>query len=744
MKRYLLILFLLLGLKNYATHIVGGEMIYDFLGKDANGDDIYRITLKIYRDCLNGQADFDGFQSNAYLTVMDASGVLFGQGRFIIGTPVVKQIPPTINSPCVQTPNSVCVEEGVYTYTLNLPPKTGGYYVIYQRCCRNNSILNVVQPGAQGSTYFAKIPGPEEAAGNSSPRFNKFPPIFLCGDISFFFDHAATDPDGDDLVYSFSTPYNGLDGCCPVLFSSPNGSACANPPSACPDFAPAPPYLPLSFVPPYSYTYPIASNPSLSIDPVTGKLTGKPNQQGQYVVCICAKEYRNGILIGIHYRDFQFNIVPCVVQVIADMQEQEKKCSGNTVNFFNQSQSNQGSLTFHWDFGVPNLTSDTSNLFNPSFTYQDTGKYTVTLIGNPGKPCSDTVRKDFYIYPPLKLSLPHSPEQCVKNNSFTFSVTGTHMNAATFAWDFTSKATPSNSSVKNAGPVVFSEPGKYTVKLLAKQLTCRDSCIDTIHVLKRPESKMGTLEYKYCDPATIRFVSLSESEDPLTYYWNFSNNKTSTLKEPEILFTPAGTYYAQLTIYSKGICNDTSYSAVSTVSVFPVPVSAFSLTPTQTTIFDPIIFIKSKASDAIHYSYSFGDGTSDEFANGYHIYQDPGNYVITQYVTNGYECTDSSSQVVTILPEYRFWIPDAFSPDGNDVNEIFMPIAFGIDHYQFEIFDRWGRLIFKTSDPHEGWNGMYKGEVCKQDVYVWRIEFRNVVDGRHELRCGHVTLIKSL
>jgi gliding motility-associated-like protein len=263
-------------------------------------------------------------------------------------------------------------------------------------------------------------------------------------------------------------------------------------------------------------------------------------------------------------------------------------------------------------------------------------------------------------------------------------------------------------------------------------------------VIKRPEARMATTDYQYCEPASIKFSSVSESEDPLTYYWNFSNDKTSTLKEPEIIFNKAGTYYAQLTIYSKGTCNDTSYSAVNTVSVFPVPVSAFSLTPAQTSVFDPIITIKSHASDAIHYSYTFGDGTSGQFANGYHIYHDPGNYVITQYVTNAYDCIDSSSQVVTILPEYRFWIPDAFSPDGNDVNEVFMPIAIGVDKYEFEIFDRWGTRLFKTSDPMEGWNGTYRGQVCKQDVYIWRITFRNVIDGRRELRCGHVTLIKSL
>src|SRR5438477_11254044 len=98
---------LFLSIRVLATHIVGGEMYYDYLGNDQ-----YRITLKIYRDCFNGQAPFD---DSPIITIRQSNGTL--TGRFGMGDLVITNIQPVINTNCIQAPNTVCVEEGVYTYT---------------------------------------------------------------------------------------------------------------------------------------------------------------------------------------------------------------------------------------------------------------------------------------------------------------------------------------------------------------------------------------------------------------------------------------------------------------------------------------------------------------------------------------------------------------------------------------------------------------------------------------------------
>lgn len=728
---FFILLFLAFRMQVFSYHIVGGEIIYDYLG----GND-YKITLKVYRDCFSQGAAFDGMPNPgsggitpALLTLYSADTLI---GAYDIGTPVITNIPPTINNPCVQAPGGICVEEGVYTYTLNLPPRAGGYYLIYQRCCRNSSILNLTAPNTQGATYYTFIPGPETVAVNSSPRYKNFPPIFICNNLSFTFDHSATDPNNDQLVYSLCPPFQGLDQGCPALGGG-----------GCPTVAPPPPFQNVSFTSPYTGSYPIASNPAFSINPITGILTGKPNTLGQFVVGVCVREYRNNVLINTHYRDFQFNVVSCIVQVASIFADQIEKCEGSAITFTNQSFGNIGALTYAWDFGVPGLSSDSSSAVNPTYTYQDTGKYTVTLIANPNKPCSDTIQKTVYIYPPLDIKFPSNANQCLRGNSFTFSTQGGYMPQATFQWNFTSAATPSSSIVKNPTNIIFNQPGKYFVKLIAKQLTCIDSFIDSVRIIPRPISKINNLPVSLCDPGKVAFSNGSSSVLPLSYFWLFSNGNTSTDFQPVQVFSPPGVYSASLIVTTSGLCVDTSLSVINNITINPTPKAGFTFSPRVTTIFDPeIMFTDSSSSDVTTWQYDFGDGGTSSFMNEKHIYQEYGDYVITQTVTNQFGCSDTISDVVKILPEFRFWIPNCFTPDANLINDNFMPIAIGIINYEFDIFDRWGEKIFSTKNPIEGWNGFYKGKECKEDTYVWRIVFKNVVTYKDEIHYGHVTLLK--
>ena len=746
MKKVLFIFICFFVLKVSATHIVGGEIIYDDLG---GGN--YRITLKVYRDC-NSTAPFNGIAPStpAYLTVYDAAQNFIG--LYDIGVPVVTSVPPTINSPCILTPNTVCVEQGVYTHTLNLPPFTGGYYVIYQVSYRNVSILNIVNPGSMGATYYTHIPGPEEAATNNSPRFSNLPPIFICNNLKFTFDHSATDPDGDQLVYSICTPYQGMDACCPSLFATPSSANpnCISPPSACPTENAPPPYTPVIFQSPYTSSYPIASNPAFSINPSTGMFSGTPNVNGQWVFNICIQEFRGAQLLNTHYREFQVNVVTCsltvqsVINDLGNITGANVQCQGLKIDFVNQSANNSNAPAYHWDFGVIPISNDTSNLVNPSYTYPDTGTYVVTLISNPGKPCSDTAKKLIYAYPALKINFNDPGAQCLKNNSFNFSVQGAFLPSTTYTWSFGANATPSISTANNPTNIVFNQSGFIPIILYAKQYACRDTFSDTIHVIPRPEAKINNLPTILCDPATVAFSNGSSSELPLKYFWQFSNGNTSTLFEPTQIFTPVGVYGVSLTVITTSVCADTNMVSITNVTVNPKPYAGFTFSPQVTTIFDPQISINSTASwDVLYWQYQFGDGTSSSFPFENHTYQEYGDYLISQMVTNKYGCVDKIEQLVKILPEYRFWVPNAFTPDDNLLNDYFLPIAIGVINYEFDVFDRWGEKLFSTKNPKQGWNGFYKGNECEQGIYVWRITCKNVVNEKVEVHYGHFSLLKN-
>lgn len=708
-KHFLTTLFVVACITNsYSTHIVGGELFYDYLGNNK-----YKVTLKLYRDCLNGQPNFGGLgEGEAILNVLDGNKDLAYQ--FLLGTPVVSNVPANTNNPCMKAPVGVCVEEGVYTKTISLPPIPGGYYLIYETCCRNNSILNLVSPGSQGSTYQTFIPGPEMAPYNSSPRFDTYPSLYICNGKPLNFDHSAIDPDGDSLVYSLQSAYDGMSNNQFVTYKNP-----------------------------YNGQYPMASNPPLAINPASGNLSGTPNLFGQWVVCVEVKEYRNGILLNTHYRDFQYNVISCLLTVIPDMANQPSKCMGNTISFQNQSYSNFG-MTYLWNFGVTSASNDTSNVANPTYTFADTGKYVVTLVINPRLSCADSVKKTIYVYPKFdpKFNIP-TGLQCIKSNSLQFNISGIYGANATFTSYFGATASP-NISGLTTNTVVYPTPGIYPIKIYGKQFICSDSLIDTLKVIDRPIAKINNLPTSVCDPGVVTFSNGSFSDYACQNLWQISNGTTYYEQEPTHIFTPPGNYSVSLTLIRSGACPDTVSTPVYNVTVFPSPNAEFIVTPSVTTIFDPEISFESSAFGSVTNSlYDFGDGYSSNYMNDKHIYHAPGTYVVKQTVTNIYNCKDEKTKIIEVLPEFRFWVPNAFTPGFDNLNDVFKPVTIGVSNYKMEIFDRFGEKLFTTVELNQGWNGTYNGEPCKQDVYAWKARYKNEVTGKIIIETGHVSLFNQ-
>lgn len=746
MKTYLLLIFIFFFKLGIATHIVGGEIYYDNLGGNN-----YKIHMKVYRDCIS--ALYPPFDDPAIITVYDASSNLIT--TLSLASPIITIVPPSNNSPCSPaTSGIVCVEEAIYQGVINLPPKVGGYYIVYQRCCRNGTILNLIVPGSVGATYWEHIPGPEVVAVNNSPRFTKRPSTYICANIPIAFNHAATDPDGDSLVYSLCTPFTGLDACCPIITIPASGVTssgfCVSPPSFCPSACTPPPYMSVPFAVPYSASYPLSSSPAININSTTGFLNGVPNILGQWVVGVCVSEYRAGVLIGTHHRDFQFNVISCPAVVVADINSQTASgpagagyCNGFVITYENNSYN---ATSYFWDFGDPLVTSDTSYAFNPTYTFNTPGTYTVTLIVNPGSACSDTAYQVFIIKPLLKPDFLEPTGQCFSVNSFNFVGAGLFQGTGTFAWNFGPNATPSAASTVSVNNVVFNAPGTYTVSFTVAENGCIATAIKTITVYQDPKAGIGPFIGNGCNPFTITFLNTSTASSTMNYTWVFSDGTTSNELNPTHTFSPPGIYSASLTLITTEKCIDTSLvSAVNSITVNPSPLAGFTATPTLTTIFDPDISFFNTATSLgiVSWYYDFADGTNSNLINPLHTYATWGDFYVFQTVTNNFGCPNTVSLLVRILPEFRFWIPNAFTPaNGDGMNDIFKPKVIGVTDYVFMIFNRWGDQIYKTNDTEAGWNGTFKGKPSPIDVYVWKCEFKNVVSNEYESHIGHVTIVR--
>jgi gliding motility-associated-like protein len=716
-----------------ATHIVGGEIYYDY-----QGGDNYRITLKVYRDCYNGQPPYD---NPAYIFIFNNTGSLVDS--IPVTFPGSRRLPPIINSLCFSAPLDICVEEAVYTKVVHLLPAVGGYDITYQRCCRNNAILNLTDAGNTGSTYLAHIPDPSLAIGNSCPHFKQFPPLFICANNPLIFDHSAIDPDGDSLVYYFDNAYDGASSCCPILGPGA-GSTCG---TTCPVIPPAPPCVSVNYIAPYNGKYPLSSAPALAIDPHTGLITGTPNMIGRWVVAVCCSEYRHGKLLSTNKRDFQFNVTPCPPIPVSSVPAQKQFCFGDTVSFINNSVN---STSYLWNFGDSNAGSDTSSLLSPMHIYSDSGVYHVTLICNPGTPCADTGHTTFYIYPLLKPSFAHPDPQCITGNHFNFAAGGHFMGNGSFLWTFGSKANPDTSSQKNPTGIQYSSSGSFPITLNISENGCQHTYTDTVLVLAPPSLTASLQSFKGCAPLTANF--LAPPVDPLlnpTFMWSFGDGVKDNTPNPIHTYTQPGSYNLGLIINTSKVCIDTfRYNRVPAITVYPLPEASFKADSISVMVTNPSLLFTNlgkPADSVLACVWNFGDGTvlHNCYDSIRHVFPEKdGYYQVYEMVTNRYGCIDTMHLQIDVYPVYAYWVPNAFTPNGDGLNDIFKPVIQGVEKYRFYIFNRWGELIYESDDTEAGWNGTYKGNKCQIDVYVWKVDFMNKVSRRNEHYIGRVSLVR--
>jgi gliding motility-associated-like protein len=492
----------------------------------------------------------------------------------------------------------------------------------------------------------------------------------------------------------------------------------------------------------YNSSYPMASNPAIQIDANTGILTVTPSQIGQYVVAVCVKEYRNGQLLSINKRDFQFNVVNCTSNILAAIPGQTNYCLGRNVTFSNNSIN---SSFYHWDFGVLNIDYDTSNLETPNFVYSDTGTYLITLIANPGWPCADTASVLYKITDILDAAIPPQISQCLNGNNFNFTASGQFPSYSTFAWNFGPNATPQTSTQPNPTNVKFNIPDTFKVYLAIEATGCYS--YDSINVITyqnpkalfNPEPKTG------CTPYLVNFKDSSSFAFGLSHYWEFGDGKNSTLQNPFNVYYNPGSYDVSLRVISTIGCKDTSFFTIpNLITVLPRPNALLTADSLERSEFEPNFRFHNMSTDAIDCRLEFSSGGGSDTCDLLKTFADTGKIVVKQIVVNEQGCPDVYYLNIFVRPEYLLFIPNSFTPNSDGHNEIFKPKGIGVKQFKMEIFNRWGEEIFRSENFNEGWDGTYRGQdntPCQSAVYAYKIYVRGV-DLETRLFYGKVTLVR--
>ncbi|MEO5645255.1 MAG: PKD domain-containing protein, partial [Bacteroidia bacterium] len=278
---------------------------------------------------------------------------------------------------------------------------------------------------------------------------------------------------------------------------------------------------------------------------------------------------------------------------------------------------------------------------------------------------------------------------------------------------------------------------------------CTATATEIVTVNPTPVAAFSGAPLAGCSPLDISFTDVSSIVAPGTitaWLWEFGDNTTDTLQDPLHTYYNPMSYGVTLTVVTADGCTST-LTINNYITVYPDPVAGFSAFPQPATAIEPIIYFTDQSSGATAWEWNFGDvpNSSSSLQNPVFEYPDSGCYYVQQIVISPNNCRDTTETLVCIQPDWSLYIPNAFTPDKDGLNDIFLPLGVGIDNTGFEmwIFDRWGNLIFYTNDMYHGWDGKAKGgsEFAQVDTYVYKIKCKDVIGAAHKY-IGKVSLVR--
>lgn len=414
-------------------------------------------------------------------------------------------------------------------------------------------------------------------------------------------------------------------------------------------------------------------------------------------------------------------------------------CEYDPVSFTSITASGDTSLyNYQWSFGDGNASS----VQNPVHQYAAPGNYAVSLTMTNSNGCSATATASVTLYAAPNADFNFADACAASGVQFNNQSTIASGNISQYIWDFGDSSAVSGS----VDPVhVYDNPGVYNVTLIAiSDNGCADTTVQQITIFPLPVPGFSYSQAAGCGPLTISFTDSSyiTSGNIVGWSWDFGNGDTSHLQNPSTVYTASGNYSVSLTVTSNMGCTQT-FTQPNIITIYPGPTAAFTPDPYQASILHPEISFINNSDGADLYNWTFGDGGSSSLFEPIHTYPDTGWYQVMLYVQNSYGCMDTASQMVYIIPEFTLYVPNAFTPNEDGINDFFTIAGIGIVGMELNIFNRWGENIYTTLNRAKGWDGTVQKDdgVAQQDVYVYHVTVRDVF-GRTHQRTGTVTLVR--
>jgi len=402
-----------------------------------------------------------------------------------------------------------------------------------------------------------------------------------------------------------------------------------------------------------------------------------------------------------------------------------------------------GTYTVKWDFNDGNTGTGSTYL---NKTFATVGKYPVKMVVTSNQGCKDSVTKDVRIFavPVAKFTV-NDDEQCVQGNSFVFTNTSNENGATSpvlYGWQIAGgTGTPIQVLQKNIPTQTLTDTG---VKVVTLGVASAEGCLNTqslnIYVAETPLVSITGKDA--CANEEIQFGNaLLLNKGTPSFNWDFGNGSTSTSASPKYTYNTAGAYLVNLTVTS-------SYGCVGKATAYPVniyvkPKASFTSEYLLSKGLETDWRFDFTGSGATDLEWKFQDGQVDYGAGPINkTFSATGDFKVRLLASTPAGCKDSASAMIFLKPELLMWLPTAFSPNIDGLNEGFGPYTtFGLERYELMIFDRWGNIMWRTTNPEEKWLG-YDNDGVKvpEGVYGYSMVFR-YVDNQLYTYKGTITLL---
>jgi gliding motility-associated-like protein len=423
--------------------------------------------------------------------------------------------------------------------------------------------------------------------------------------------------------------------------------------------------------------------------------------------------------------------IPVVIKpkmVIDFAQNLPETCEKEDVFFTNLSKN---VVRYFWKFGDGGYTDEV----NPIYTYQKYGNYKIVLYGYDDNLCIDSSTNNLFhrVYEIPSTDFDFSPNNArIPNALINFvaqpTVFGTNVNTLDYEWNFGDGSLLSPNNYIKDPSHNYLIAGTYDVELKITNVFCSSSKIKQVTIEHpMPISNFIGDTLIGCTPFKVKFTNLSQFAS--NYQWVFGDGSSDSYEEnPEHIYQSEGKWTVTLIASGPGgIHKETKLLYITT---FAKPEADFYIPKPVLTmpnaIFKAINLSQNVVTNNWEIIDSLGNIVQSSFLREplFNVNQ-VGRFSVQLIVSNSNGCIDTNFKfqyITTLQPSYVY-VPSAFSPNNNGLNDGFKPSLFNVKNrnYVFRIYDRWGEKLFETNNIDEEWDGVYKGKICPQETYIWSV-----------------------